>query len=786
MRRDSGHAPGPGQVKGKDMARANNLGYPRIGKHRELKRATEAYWAGKAGADELMEVAAAIRQTSWRYQRGAGIELIPSNDFSFYDQVLDAIAMVGAVPARYHWSGDRVDLDTYFAMARGAQRAGLDVTALEMTKWFDTNYHYLVPEFTPGQQFRLTSTKPVDEFEQARALGIVTKPVLVGPVSFLLLGKSRVEGFDPLDLLDALLPVYRQVIAALAARGAQWIQLDEPCFAQDRTERERSALAQAYADLAGARGAANLLVQTYFDHVGDSYESLAALPVQGIGLDFVRGTRNLDLIAASGFPEDMALAAGLVDGRNVWIADFAAALDLVGRLSAHVSVDRLLVNPSCSLLHVPIDVRLEKELDPRLTEWLAFAEQKVHEVVTLTGAADQDRESVDDALRANAEALDRRRHSDWVHHREVKERVATAGEAEASRDAPYPRRRAAQRQTLDLPAFPTTTIGSFPQTAEVRRNRDRLKRGEISQEEHDEFIAAEIRKLIAIQEELGLDVLVHGEFERTDMVEYFGERLDGFAITRHGWVQSYGSRYVRPPIIYGDVSRPAPMTLRWSTYAQSLTKKPVKGMLTGPVTILNWSFVRDDQTRGETCKQIALAIRDEVQDLENAGLRVIQVDEPALREGLPLHRGEWQRYLDWAVLSFRLATGVARPETQVHSHMCYSEFDDIIEAIAALDADVISMSNSRSDMELLDTFRRFAYQQEIGPGVYDIHSPRVPSAEEMGLNLRASSALFNRGQLWVNPDCGLKTRRWEEVKPALRNMIQAARDLRGAEVGATR
>ena len=773
------------------MARANNLGYPRIGKHRELKRATEGYWSGKVSVDELAGTATTIRQANWEYQRDAGIELIPSNDFSLYDQMLDTIALVGAVPERYRWSGETVDLDTYFAMARGAQREGLDVTALEMTKWFDTNYHYLVPEFTPGMQFRLSSSKPFDEFEQARSLGILTKPVLIGPVSFLLLGKSRVEGFEPLELLDALLPVYSEVIARLAALGAEWIQLDEPCFVQDRTGREREALAHAYATLAGARGQAKLLVQTYFDHVGDSYEALTVLPVQGLGLDLMRGSHNLDLIDASGFPRDKDLAAGLVDGRNIWISRMEAALRVVDQLSAQVSTDRLLINPSCSLLHVPIDARLEQELDPRLVEWLAFAEQKLAEVVTLTRAVNEGNVArhsvaVAAALTANAAALARGRESEWVHRPEVKERTALAGEEEMNRGAEYSQRRHAQRRSLDLPLFPTTTIGSFPQTPEVRRNRSRLQKGEITQEEHDRFIAEEIRKLLSLQEKLGIDVLVHGEFERSDMVEYFGEKMEGFAFTRHAWVQSYGTRYIRPPIIYGDVWRPEPMTVRWSSYAQSLTRKPVKGMLTGPVTILNWSFVRDDQPRSETCKQIALALRDEVRDLENAGLRVIQVDEPALREGLPLHRSEWQRYLDWAVACFLLVTGVASPATQIHTHMCYCEFDDIIESIAAMDADVIAIENSRSNLELLDTFRRFAYQRAIGPGVYDIHSPRVPSAEEMRQNLSAASDVLDRAQLWVNPDCGLKTRRWEEVVPALENMVQAAQDLREAEIVATR
>jgi len=766
------------------MARPNILGYPRIGKHRELKRATEGYWSGKVSAEELAETAAAIRKANWETQREAGIDCIPSNDFSLYDQVLDTIAMTGAVPERYHWQGDMVDLDTYFAMARGAQREGLDVTALEMTKWFDTNYHYLVPEFCAGQRFTVSSTKMFDEYEQARALGIQTRPVLIGPLTFLLLGKSREDGFNPLDLLDALLPVYQEVIAGLAQRGAQWIQLDEPCFVQDRSEEERAALAHAYETLAVHRGNANLLVQTYFGTVAENYSTLVALPVQGIGLDLVRGDSNVDTVLTAGFPQDKVLAAGVVDGRNIWINDMPAALDVLALVAGTVSSERLWVNPSCSLQHVPIDVRLEQDLDPELVEWLAFAEQKLDEVVTLTGALNG--EDVSEALNANEAALNRRRQSTRVHRPEVKERAAAAGEQEGYRGMGYSERRRAQRQAHNLPLFPTTTIGSFPQTPEVRKNRNDLQQGRISQEQHDEFIARQIRELIDLQNEMGIDVLVHGEFERSDMVEYFGERMEGYAFTRHGWVQSYGSRYIRPPIIFGDVFRPEPMTVRWSTYAQSLTDKPVKGMLTGPVTILNWSFVRDDQPRSETAKQIALAIRDEVRDLENAGIGVIQVDEPALREGLPLRHSEWQAYLDWAVQAFRLATAVAGPATQIHTHMCYCEFNDVIESIAALDADVISIENSRSNFELLDIFRRFDYQQEIGPGVYDIHSPRVPDSDEMQNNLRAASDVLRREQLWVNPDCGLKTRRWEEVEPALRNMVQAARELREASVAASR
>jgi 5-methyltetrahydropteroyltriglutamate--homocysteine methyltransferase len=770
------------------LAKASVIGYPRIGRHRELKRATEGYWTGKVDRSELDAVAASIRKANWEIQRDTSIDLIPSNDFTLYDQMLDTIAMVGAVPDRYSHDeagsndGASVDLDTYFAMARGAQRRGLDVTALEMVKWFDTNYHYLVPELDPGQTFRLASTKPFDEYGEARRLGIATKPVLIGPVTFLLLSKSHVEGFDPLDLLDGLLPVYVEVVSRLAAQGAEWIQLDEPCFVQDRSELDRAALSHAYSALAGARGGANLLVQTYFGTTAESYTALASLPVQAIGLDFVRGGDQIDQIALNGFPEDKVLVAGVVDGRNVWVTDLDGVLDLFSLLTPLIPPDRLFVGSSCSLQHVPIDVRVETNLPPELSEWLAFAGQKLHELAILKRAVDTGPDSVNPELEANREVLKRRRHSGFVHLPEVKERAAAAGPQEASRGVPYEERQAAQHRSLGLPAFPTTTIGSFPQTPEVRRNRNRLRRGEMTWDDYDSYIAGEIRELVRYQEELGLDVLVHGEFERSDMVEYFGERLEGIATTEHAWVQSYGTRYVRPPIIFGDVHRPEPMTVRWSTYAQSLTDQPVKGMLTGPVTILNWSFVRDDQARSDTCKQIALAIRDEVRDLEAAGIRIIQVDEPALREGLPLRRAEWQRYLDWAVLCYRLATGVAGPGTQIHSHMCYSHFDDIIEAIDALDADVISMSNSRSDLDLLRTFRHFNYRKEIGPGVYDIHSPRVPSGEEMERNLRAAGEVLSLDQLWVNPDCGLKTRRWEEVKPALANMVHAARRLRESTV----
>jgi 5-methyltetrahydropteroyltriglutamate--homocysteine methyltransferase len=757
------------------MAIATNLGYPRIGRNRELKRATEAYWAGKATAEELAEISAQLRAINWQTQHDAGIDLIPSNDFSLYDHVLDTIALVGAVPPRYGWDGGTVDLDTYFAMARGSVKR--DLPAMEMTKWFNTNYHYIVPEFWRGMHFSLATDKLFVEFAQARDLGFQTKPVLVGPLTFLLLGKSRDEGLRPLDLLDALLSVYIEVLKRLSTLGAEWVQFDEPALVLDRTPEDLEALTHAYDVLAKARGNVNIAVQTYFDQIGEAYDTLAALPVQAIGLDFVHGRQgNLAQIAHKGFPADKMLVAGVVDGRNVWINDLATSLDLLEGLP--VPSERLMVAPSCSLLHVPIDVTMEAGLTAELQSWLAFADQKLAEVVTLTRGLGEGREAISTELTTRAEAIRARRESTTIHRPEVKARVAAVNETDIQRSEPFAQRHEKQRQALCLPPFPTTTIGSFPQTAEVRRMRRQFESGQISADEYEHFIEGEIRRAIALQEEIGLDVLVHGEFERSDMVEYFAERMKGFVFTRHGWVQSYGTRYVRPPIIFGDVWRPEPMTVRWFRFAQSLTDKPVKGMLTGPVTILNWSFVRDDQPRSETCLQIALAIRDEVHDLEIAGARIIQIDEPALREGLPLRRADWHDYLDWAIRCFRIASSGVSAQTQIHTHMCYSDFNSIIDAIQALDADVISIENSRSDLELLDVFRRTRYSHDIGPGVYDIHSPRIPSEEEIVANLEAATSVLAIDQLWVNPDCGLKTRRWEEVEPSLRNMVGAAHRLR--------
>ncbi len=761
------------------MPISHNLGFPHLGAGRELKRATEGYWSGKVSQADLLKQGAALRERHWRLQRDVGIDLIPSNDFSYYDRVLDACALVGAVPKRYGWAGGPVDLDTYFAMARGVQSGGRDVTAMEMTKWFDTNYHYIVPEFEPGQAFRLSSSKPVDEFLEAKALGIQTKPVLIGPVTFLLLGKTRTARFDRLSLLDALLPVYAETLNRLGAAGATWVQMDEPCLSLDRTPAERAAFVRAYGFLAEQAPKVKLLVATYFGPLDDNLSTVLELPVGGVHVDAVRpGERlapRLQAWPVGGGREGKVLSLGVIDGRNIWKADLTAALRQLEDALERAGAAQLWVAPSCSLLHVPIDLDLERRLDSELKGWLAFAKQKLAEVATLARGLRDGRDAVATALEANARALAGRRASRRIHNPAVKQRARGVTEHDMRRAAPFGERR---RKQLRLPLFPTTTIGSFPQTAEVRAARKQLHDGKLAAGEYDAFIAEQITRTLRLQEELGLDVLVHGEFERNDMVEYFGEQLEGFAFTENGWVQSYGTRYVKPPIIFGDVSRPKPMTVRWSTFAQSKTARPVKGMLTGPVTILQWSFVRDDQPRSETTKQLALAIRDEVKDLEAAGIRVIQIDEPALREGLPLRRAEWPAYLEWAVNAFRLATAGVSDATQIHTHMCYSEFNDVIRVIEKMDADVISIENARSGSELLEGFKEYRYPNEIGPGVYDIHSPRVPSTAEIVQALKRMQEVLADRQIWVNPDCGLKTRAWPETLAALRNLVHAARQMR--------
>jgi 5-methyltetrahydropteroyltriglutamate--homocysteine methyltransferase len=653
----------------------------------------------------------------------------------------------------------------------------VDVTAMEMTKWFDTNYHYIVPELERGMSFNIGSRKPFDEYQEAKALGIETKPVLVGPLSFLLLGKCVGAEFDRLELMDSLVEVYAEVLAELGRLGAGWVQLDEPVLVQDRTPAELDALERAYQRLARVEGAPKVVITTYFEHVGEAYPVLARLPVAGIGLDFVRGEHNRELIAAHGWPDEKKLFAGVVSGRNVWRVDLDQSLELIAGLQRHVGED-IVVSSSCSLLHCPIDKRNEPGLDEELLSWMSFAVQKLDEIVVLCRALREGSDAVATELEENRKTLQSRRDSARTRNPAVRERLASVTDEDTSRASPFSERREAQRERLGLPLFPTTTIGSYPQTPDIRDARIRLRKREITLDQYRQMMRDEIERVVRLQDDVGLDVLVHGEPERNDMVQYFAEQMDGYASTENAWVQSYGSRYVRPPILFGDVSRPSPITVEWITHAQSLTDKPLKGMLTGPVTMLMWSFVRDDQPRSETCKQIALAIRDEVADLEAAGIRVIQVDEPAIREGLPLRRQRWPEYLEWAVFCFRLATSGVKDETQVQTHMCYSEFRDIMDSISALDADVLLIWHARSQMELLDYWRQRGYDKDIAPGVYDIHSPRVPAADEMAEMLRLAAEALPRERLWVAPDCGLKTRRYEEVEPSLRNMVQAARQLR--------
>lgn len=771
--------------------KTQNLGYPRIGAKRELKRATEAYWKGKLSREELLSTGKEIREANWKKQVEAGIDLIPVNDFSYYDQVLDMSCLLGNIPPRFQWKGGEADVDTVFTIARGTQGGAslledekdcqtgkVSTFASEMTKWFDTNYHYIVPEFRADTKFSLSSRKVFDEFEEARALGIKAKPVLVGPVSYLSLGKvqdSKHPDFDPFSLLDELVDVYAEILERLASAGAEWIQLDEPVLSLDLNDKQREALVIAYGRLARAKGSSKLLVATYFGGLRDNLKAYLGLPVEALHFDFVRGAEDIDPVLAN-FPEDKILSLGIVEGRNIWKNDYEASLEILEQARSVVGNDRLWIAPSCSLIHSPVTLKNETKLDEELKSWLAFADEKLVEVAELrellqgTGATD--------SLVSNRAAASSRRSSERIRNAAVKSRLDTIRESDYDRASAFPSRQETQRRKLNLPEFPTTTIGSFPQTAEVRSARAQWKKGALSDGEYDKFLKEETAQCVAFQNEIGIDMPVHGEFERNDMVEYFGECLEGFAFTSTGWVQSFGTRYVKPPIIFGDVSRPVPMTVYWSEYAQSLTDRPMKGMLTGPVTILQWSFVRDDQPRSVTTHQIALAIRDEVVDLESAGIAAIQIDEPAFREGLPLRRSEWDHYLDWAVKTFRLSACGVKDDTQIHTHMCYSEFNDIIESIADMDADVITIETSRSNMELLDAFVDFRYPNEIGPGVYDIHSPRVPTEEEIVNLMSKAEAVLPRRNLWVNPDCGLKTRAWEEVKPSLVHMVEAAQALR--------
>ena len=766
--------------------KTNNLGYPRIGSNRELKKASELYWAGKISVDELIDTGKEIRLTNWKLQAEAGIDLIPSNDFSFYDQVLDLTLTLGAIPERYHeFAKSNSSIDLYFAMARGAQKNGQDVVAMEMTKWFDTNYHYIVPEFIKNQKFELFSEKIINEFKEAKDLGITTKPVLIGPISYLLLGKEKEEGFHRIDLIDKLLPVYFEIFEKLQSENVEYIQLDEPFLALNLTDRERNTFTEVYNEINIRFPKIKIILANYFDCFGENLATALALPVHTFHLDLVRCPLQLNDILESGkLNTTVNLSLGVVDGRNIWKNDFKNSLNLIKKATDALGENRILVGPSCSLIHSPCDLDLEtndETLTPEIKQWLAFAKQKINEIVLLKQFASNEIavENSED-FKQNTIANENRKTSKLIHNNEVKSRVANITTSDDKRKSTFASRRKSQIEALNLPLFPTTTIGSFPQTAEVRSWRAKFKKGELTVEQYNDLIEKETEATIRFQEETGIDVLVHGEFERNDMVEYFGEQLSGFTFTKNGWVQSYGSRCVKPPVIYGDVSRPNPMTVKWSKYAQSLTPQWVKGMLTGPVTILQWSFVRNDQPRSETCTQIALAIRDEVVDLEKAGIKIIQIDEPAIREGLPLRKEEWAKYLDWAVKAFRISASGVKDDTQIHTHMCYSEFNDIIQNIADMDADVITIECSRSQMELLDAFANFKYPNEIGPGVYDIHSPRVPSSAEMVRLLEKASAVIPIDQLWVNPDCGLKTRHWDETKKALIEMVAAAQEMRAA------
>ena len=759
--------------------KTNVLGYPRVGVNRELKKAEEAYWAGKITKDELLAAAAIIRKNNWLLQKEAGIDLVPSNDFSFYDQTLDLSLSLGAIPERYNGLKDDL-LELYFAMAHGYQKNGIDVTAMEMTKWFDTNYHYIVPEFVKNQEFKLTYNKAAAEFKEALELGIKTKPVLVGPVTYLQLGKEKEAGFNRIELLDSLLPVYTEILKELENLGAEYVQIDEPVLCTDLTQDVKDAYRKAFAALSKSTGL-KIILTTYFGGLADNAALAAELGASILHIDLVRAPKSWEDVIPV-LPVDTKLSLGVVDGRNIWKNDFRSSLEIIKSVQDKLGQERILVSTSCSLLHSPFDLEAEKNeksLPAQVKRWLSFARQKVTEVVTLAdlagGAAS---ESSIQAFKSNIADIEDRRTSPLTNNEAVRNRMAAVTPDYAKRKSPFQERIQQQRKALNLPAFPTTTIGSFPQTTEVRSWRSKFKKGELTREQYVDLLKEEIKRTIRIQEEIGLDVLVHGESERNDMVEYFGEQLSGFAFTQNGWVQSYGSRCVKPPVIYGDVSRPQAMTVDWILYAQSLTDKPVKGMLTGPVTILQWSFVRNDQPRAVTMKQIALAIRDEVVDLEKAGIKVIQIDEPAIREGLPLRKADRDEYLDKAVEAFRISASGVKDSTQIHTHMCYSQFNDIIRHIALMDADVITIECARSQMNLLGAFAEFKYPNEIGPGVYDIHSPRIPSINEIVKLLRKAEQVISPDQLWVNPDCGLKTRGWEETEASLINMVKAAKIMR--------
>ena len=762
------------------MTTIHNLGFPRIGAKRELKFALESYWKGESSCDALKTLGAQLRQRHWENQ--AGLDLVPVGDFAFYDQVLDMSFTLGNLPERVRdFHGDT--LDNYFRVARGRSAQNAEdhsaccggVSAGEMTKWFDTNYHYIVPEFTAATEFKLDTSRLLEQLAQAKAQGIKAKPVIVGPVTYLALGKAK-DDSDKLALLPRLLPVYAELLEALAAQGVEWVQIDEPVLVTELDSAWQNAFNTAYVQLKNSR--VKLLLATYFGQLLENRSLAAQLPVAGLHIDAINGRNDvlplIELLSA-----DKVLSLGVINGRNIWKTDLTAVLDWLEPVAQRLG-ERLWVAPSCSLLHVPVDLNSEQKLDGEIKSWLAYAQQKLDELRLLGKGLREGRDAVKTELAANQAALAARRASPRVHNPVVQAAVANIDTKLGQRGSVYLQRATKQAALLKLPPYPTTTIGSFPQTAEIRHARSEFKAGRLDAAGYKNAMHAEIERSVREQEALGLDVLVHGEAERNDMVEYFGEQLQGYAFSQFGWVQSYGSRCVKPPILFGDISRPQAMTVEWISYAQAQTKKPMKGMLTGPVTILNWSFVRDDQPRSVSCKQLALAIRQEVLDLEKAGVRVIQIDEAALREGLPLRKSQWKQYLDWAVESFRITANGVADETQIHTHMCYSEFNDIIASIADMDADVITIETSRSDMELLDAFDNFNYPNDIGPGVYDIHSPNIPTQEHIVQLMQKAAERIPAQRLWVNPDCGLKTRQWAEVIPALKNMVAAAKTLRAA------
>ncbi|CFQ55266.1 5-methyltetrahydropteroyltriglutamate/homocysteine S-methyltransferase [Yersinia similis] len=753
----------------------HTLGFPRVGLKRELKKAQESYWAGNSTQEELLNVGRELRARHWQQQQQAGVDLVPVGDFAWYDHVLTTSLLLGNVPERHQNADGSIDIDTLFRIGRGRAPTGKPAAAAEMTKWFNTNYHYMVPEFQQGQQFKLGWTQLLDEVDEALALGHKIKPVLLGPITYLWLGKVKGEQFDRLSLLNDILPVYQQVLTELAKRGIEWVQIDEPALVLELPQEWLDAYQPAYQAL---QGQVKLLLTTYFDSIGHNIDTIRVLPVQGLHVDVVAGHDDIAVLNKD-LPKEWLLSLGVINGRNVWRADLSSWFE---RLQPLVNSRPLWLGSSCSLLHSPIDLNEETRLDAEVKSWFAFALQKCAELALLTQALNAPNDAKLAELAAYSAPIRARRSSSRVHNEQVEQRLAAITSQDIERQLPYEARAETQRKRFNLPAWPTTTIGSFPQTTEIRGLRLDFKQGRLDGKNYRTGISEHIKQAIAEQERLGLDVLVHGEAERNDMVEYFGEHLDGFVFTQNGWVQSYGSRCVKPPVIIGDISRPEAITVEWAKYAQSLTEKPVKGMLTGPVTILCWSFPREDVSRETIAKQIALALRDEVEDLEKAGIGIIQIDEPALREGLPLRRADWQAYLQWAVDAFKLNAAVAQNDTQIHTHMCYCEFNDIMDSIAALDADVITIETSRSDMELLESFEDFAYPNEIGPGVYDIHSPNVPSVEWIEALLRKAAQRIPAERLWVNPDCGLKTRGWPETRQALANMVLAAQRLREEQI----